>query len=238
MEWDPRRYEKWFATPEGSTALDCERRLLDLMVAGWPRRGTRLLEIGCGTALFLESLWQKGFDVRGLDRSPEMVEVARARMGKRAEIEVGNGECLPYRAGEFDFVVLWTVLEFCRDPAALLREAARVAEQGLLVGFLNRWSFYYLSHGRGVNGLLGKARWYNWPDMRRMISVNVGRTPDHAFSVLPGPVSTWKPGFPHSLINSRCIPPWFGAFTAARVDFKDQTPLTPIVSWTHGSQAG
>ncbi|MGE4290921.1 MAG: class I SAM-dependent methyltransferase [Desulfovibrio sp.] len=237
MSWDPVQYEKWFASDAGAFALDCERRLLDFMVAGWPRRGTKLLEVGCGTGLFLESLWQKGFDVRGVDRSPEMVEAARNRMGRRAEIEVGNGECLPFRAGEFDFVILWTVLEFCRDPAALLREASRVADQGVLVGFLNRWSFYYLSNGRDKSQTLGRAHWFSWAEMRRMIKVNVGRSADHAFSVLPGPVKTWKNKQPYRLLNSRCIPPWFGAFTAARVDFRDQTPLTPIASWTQGTQA-
>ncbi|MGE4468909.1 MAG: class I SAM-dependent methyltransferase [Desulfovibrio sp.] len=236
MSWDPVQYEKWFATDAGAVALDCERRLLDFMVAGWPRRGTRLLEVGCGTGLFLESLWQKGFDVRGVDRSLPMVEAARRRMGRRAEIETGNGECLPFRAGEFDFVILWTVLEFSQDPAAMLREAARVADQGVLIGFLNRWSFYYLSNGRDPERSLGRARWFSWQEMRRLIKVNVGRPATHAFSVLPGPVSTWRRHLPFRLLNSRCIPPWFGAFTAARVDFKSQTPLTPIASWTHGSR--
>ncbi len=198
------------------------------MVAGWPRRGTKLLEVGCGTGIFLESLWQKGFDVTGVDLSPGMVKAAQTRFGKRAEISVGNGECLPYSEGEFDFVVLWTMLEFCSDPGAVLREAARVAEQGVLVGFFNRWSFYYYSHGNESHKTLGRACWYSWPQMRRMIRVNVGLAPQHARSVLPGPVATWKDGFPYQLVNSRLAPPWFGAFTAARVDFKDERPLTSI----------
>ncbi len=228
MTWDAQKYEQWFATPTGRNALYCERRLLDLMVAGWPRRGTKLLEVGCGTGIFLESLWQMGFDVTGVDLSPGMVKAAQTRFGKRAEISVGNGECLPYSVGEFDFVVLWTMLEFCSDPGAVLREAARVAEQGVLVGFLNRWSFYYRSHGNESHKTLGHARWYSWPQMKRMIRVNVGRTPQHARSVLPGPVTTWKDDFPYQLVNSCLAPPWFGAFAAARVDFKDERPLTSI----------
>lgn len=229
MDWNARKYDQWFTSEEGRTALYSERRLLDFMVAGWPRRGTKLLEIGCGTGLFLESLWQKGFDVTGVDVSPAMVEASRSRFGTRAEISVANGECLPYSENEFDFVVLWTVLEFCADPGALLREAARVAEQGVVIGFLNRWSLYYLSHGKDPNHSLGRASWYSWPQMKRMISVNVGRAPQHARSVLPGPVSTWRDGLAFKLVNHCSIPPWFGAFTAARVDFKDERPLTPII---------
>ncbi|MBU1249448.1 MAG: methyltransferase domain-containing protein [Proteobacteria bacterium] len=228
MTWDAEKYENWFASDRGQAALFSERRLLDLMVAGWPRRGTKLLEVGCGTGLFLESLWQMGFDVTGVDLSPGMVKAARSRFGNRAEISVGNGECLPFSSGEFDYVVLWTVLEFCADPGAMLREAARIAEQGVLVGFLNRWSFYYHSHGNAPQKTLGQGRWYSWPQMKRMISVNVERAPETARSVLPGPVTTWRNDQPYRFINSRCIPPWFGAFTAARVDFKNERPLTPI----------
>lgn len=230
MTWDAEKYEQWFASPVGLAALACERRLLELMTAGWPRRGTKLLEVGCGTGLFLESLWQMGFDVTGVDLSPGMVKAARTRLGKRAEISVGNGECLPFCAEEFDFVVLWTVLEFCADPGAMLREAARVADQGVLVGFLNRWSLYYLSHGNERHKTLGQARWYSWPQMKRLVSVNVGRAPRHARSVLPGPVSTWRDRLPQRILNSRLLPPWFGAFAAARVDFTDRRPLTPIVA--------
>lgn len=229
MTWDAEKYEQWFASPMGSNALYAERRLLEHMVAGWPRRGAKLLEVGCGTGLFLESLWQMGFDVTGVDLSPGMVKAACSRLGNNAEISVGNGECLPYSAHEFDYVVLWTVLEFCSDPGAVLREAARIAEHGVLVGFLNRWSFYYLSHGNESHKTLGSGRWYTWPQMKRMIDVNVGRPPHSAHSVLAGPVSTWKESFPYRLVNSRLIPPWAGAFTAARVDFRDQRPLTPII---------
>ena len=229
MTWDAEKYEQWFASPMGQNALYCERRLLDHMVAGWPRRGAKLLEVGCGTGLFLESLWQKGFDVTGVDLSPGMVKAARSRLGQNAEISVGNGECLPFSQNEFDFVVLWTVLEFCSDPGAILREAARVGEHGVLVGFLNRWSFYYLSHGNEPHKTLGRGRWYSWPQMKRMITVNAGRAPQAARSVLLGPVSTWREKFPYRLANSCLIPPWTGAFTAARVDFRDQRPLTPIL---------
>ena len=235
MSWDAEKYERWFASPIGQNALYCERRLLEHMVAGWPRRGASLLEVGCGTGFFLESLWQMGFEITGLDLSPGMVKAARSRLGNKAEISVGNGECLPFLHNEFDYTVLWTVLEFCDDPGAMLREAARVSKHGILVGFLNRWSFYYLSHGNQTHKTLGRGHWYSWPKMKRMISVNTGKTPQNAHSVLVGPVSTWKKSFPYRLVSSRLIPPWTGAFTAARVDFRDQCPLTPIFAPSEAS---
>ena len=75
--WDKetaRRYDAWFQTEAGAFALKRELRLLERMTAAWPRRGQRLVEIGCGTGVFLEVLHQSGFDVTGLDASPHMLE--------------------------------------------------------------------------------------------------------------------------------------------------------------------
>ena len=77
MGWDPERYEAWFDTPEGRFALDREAHLLQAVLAGWPRRGHKLLEVGCGTGLFLEMLYQMGFDITGMDNSTEMIMAAR-----------------------------------------------------------------------------------------------------------------------------------------------------------------
>jgi len=135
MDWNAERYESWFATPEGRFALAAERRLLDSVVAEWPRRNQRLLEIGCGTGLFQQLLDDDGFTVAGLDKSPAMIEGARKRLGPAAELYVGNGEALPFADNEYDFCVLWTVLEFCDNPGQVLAEAARVASKGLVIGF-------------------------------------------------------------------------------------------------------
>ena len=147
MDWDAARYEEWFTTREGRFALGAERRLLDSVVAEWPRRNQRVLEIGCGTGLFQHILFDDGFSVAGLDKSPGMIDAARKRLGPEAELYVGDGEVLPFADKEYDFCVLWTVLEFCEDPGRALAEAARVAAKGLLIGFLNRHSAYWLARG-------------------------------------------------------------------------------------------
>jgi len=41
----------------------------------------RLLDVGCGTGVFLEAAVAAGIDGQGIDASPEMVEVARRRVG-------------------------------------------------------------------------------------------------------------------------------------------------------------
>lgn len=43
--------------------------------------GCRLLDVGCGTGVFLEEALSAGIDGHGLDAAPEMVEIARQRLG-------------------------------------------------------------------------------------------------------------------------------------------------------------
>ncbi|WP_419786155.1 class I SAM-dependent methyltransferase [Pseudodesulfovibrio sp.] len=238
MFWDPDRYERWFDTAPGRFALDREARLLQSVLAGWPRRGHKLLEIGCGTGLFLEVLYQMGLDVTGLDASPAMVEAARQRLGQRAEIHQGNGELTPYADNEFDYVFLWSVLEFAENPEAMLAEAARVAEKGLLIGFLNKNSFYYLMNVRKSSGNMSHGRWQTWCTMQDLIRRSTGYRPTLARSVLPGPVQTWSESGVGNWVNSRLYPPSVGAFTAVRVDFVNMKPLTPLFAWKREPELG
>ncbi|PKN08657.1 MAG: class I SAM-dependent methyltransferase [Deltaproteobacteria bacterium HGW-Deltaproteobacteria-8] len=235
MNTDALRYDKWFTTPEGSHALAAERRLLDSVVAQWPRRNQRVLEIGCGTGLFQQILYDDGFTVAGLDKSPQMISEARKRLGPNAELYVGNGEALPFADKEYDFCVLWTVLEFCDDPGLVLAEAARVAAKGLLIGFLNRHSCYYLARGWRwpwqESSTLSRACWYTWPEMRALALVNTGFKPARTRSVLPGPPWTWRDTPPWGFINRLILPSQLGAICAMRIDLVGYQPLTPIYSW-------
>jgi SAM-dependent methyltransferase len=168
--------------------------------------------------------------------SPAMIEGARRRLGPEAELYIGDGSALPFADNEYDFCVLWTVLEFCEDPGKVLAEAARVAAKGLLIGFLNRHSAYWLARGLSWpwshGGLLNRARWYTWPEMRALSLIHTGKTPARTRSVLPGPPCTWRESAPWRQINDQVLPPFFGAICAMRVDFAGYQPLTPIYSWT------
>ncbi|WP_300154595.1 class I SAM-dependent methyltransferase [Solidesulfovibrio sp.] len=232
--WDSetaRRYDAWFETPPGAFALTREIRLLERMTSGWPRRGQRLLEVGCGTGIFLDVLHGAGFDVAGLDASPAMLEAARRRMGERADLHLGDGGHLPFDDNEFDFCVLLTVLEFCPDPGLVLREAARVARKALLVGYLNRFSCYGLTmrlfpgHTRGP---LRQARWFTPWGMGRLLRTSLGRRPCRTRSVLLGPKASWREAGPWRQINSAILSSPVGAFCAADVCLTDAPIMTPL----------
>lgn len=50
--------------------------------------GKRVLDAGCGPGFYLSELARRGAEVLGCDASAQMIELARARMGGRAELRV------------------------------------------------------------------------------------------------------------------------------------------------------
>lgn len=234
--WDEKhvqRYEAWYAGKAGSFALRQEKRLLENLISGWPRRGRSLLEVGCGPGYFLELFWEAGLDVTGLDRSLAMLDAARARMGNRARLDVGNGEHLPYEDNRFDYVALLASLEFMENPQAALEEAIRVAARGVVVGFLNSWSLYYALSGRKrcpASGTLQAAQWYSPYRIRAMLREAAGNKPMTLRSVLPGPVVTWRDVLIFRLCNGWVSPLPFGGFAAVRLDLVNIAPVTPIMA--------
>lgn len=236
-----RRYEEWFATRAGAFAFARERALLERLIAGWPRRGQRLLEIGCGPGVFMEVFWEAGFEVSGLDKDPYMLRRARERLGERADLHLGDAGHLPFDDNEFDFAVLLTVLEFTTEPAEVVVEAARVASKGLLIGFLNRRSLYYLEKGKtwpwARQGRLRRAHWYTPGEMRRLVASALGPKPAAFGSTLAGPTPTWRKPLPCRFLN--CATPFgLGGFAALRVDLHGGRPLTPIMAFATKPQMG
>ena len=134
----------WYATPEGTYAITQENRLFQHLISQWPRRGHTLLDIGCGAGIFLEMLWHYGFDVTGLDTGTDLLDMARERLGNRAEFQLGRPEHLPFDDEEFDYAALLTVLEYVDNPEDVLREAIRVSHRGVIIGFMNSFSLYQI----------------------------------------------------------------------------------------------
>lgn len=152
-------YETWYATPWGAVADRIERALLIELLApaaamhrvqaGPGSPPPTLLEIGCGTAHFASTFTAAGYRPIGIDPAPAMLDVARQRL----PVACADGLRLPFRDGAFDAAALITVLEFTPDPAALLREARRVARRRVVVLTLSSRS--WLGLRRRLAGKLG-----------------------------------------------------------------------------------
>ena len=91
--------------------------------------GRRVLDVGCGTGALASALAERGARVWGVDSSEEMLEVARAAVGKRVGLKLGRAEELPFKDAWFERVVLRLVVHLVDRPRAL-PELARVLVPG------------------------------------------------------------------------------------------------------------
>jgi SAM-dependent methyltransferase len=94
--------------------------------------GQVVLEVGCGSGVFLAKAAERGARVFGLDAAEALIEIARKRVPE-ADLRVGDLQALPYRDDSFDVVAGFNSFFFAADMTAALREARRVAKPGAAV---------------------------------------------------------------------------------------------------------
>lgn len=92
-------------------------------------RGTRLLDIGCGTGMAAQLASSLGAHVTGLDASEAELVIARERV-PNGDFRSGEMEELPYADASFDVVTGFNALQFADDPLHALQEARRVVKPG------------------------------------------------------------------------------------------------------------
>jgi demethylmenaquinone methyltransferase/2-methoxy-6-polyprenyl-1,4-benzoquinol methylase len=105
------------------------RRFLVSRVEAGP--GDTVLDVATGTgAVALELVRQHGCDVVGVDQSAGMLAEARRRANGRVRLVEGSADALPFADGEFDALTFTYLMRYVDDPAATLRELARVVRPG------------------------------------------------------------------------------------------------------------
>jgi demethylmenaquinone methyltransferase/2-methoxy-6-polyprenyl-1,4-benzoquinol methylase len=111
------------------------RAMVDAIVA---TPGDRVLDVATGTGLVARALKRRyGCRVVGLDQSEQMLSRARPLVGPVYEQVVrGEAERLPFADGEFDALTFTYLLRYVDDPAATMRELARVVRRGGRIAML------------------------------------------------------------------------------------------------------
>ena len=142
------------------------RRLVDAIGAS---PDDRVLDVATGTGMVASELVRR-YDctVVGLDQSADMLHVARTRRGVFAELVEGRAERLPFPDASFDHLTFTYLLRYVDDPAAVMRELARVVKPGGRVASLEfalprgvwrpLW-WIYTRVGLPVAGRLVSAKW-------------------------------------------------------------------------------
>jgi ArsR family transcriptional regulator len=113
-----------------------------ILRAAGPGPFRRLVDLGSGTGRMLTLLGPRAQQALGLDLSQQMLNIARNQVSEAGleGCELRHGDIFSTRLpdGSADLVVVHQVLHYLADPAAAVKEAARIVAEGgklLIVDF-------------------------------------------------------------------------------------------------------
>ncbi len=146
-------------------------------VAAMEPAPTRVLDVATGTAGVALMLAERTpATVTGIDLTEAMLRRGRDRVARRGRSDrvrllVGRGEQLPFADGTFDALTFTYLMRYVADPAATIRELARVVRPGGHIANLEFavppnpvWRAAWVAYTRGVlplAGLItGGREWY------------------------------------------------------------------------------
>jgi demethylmenaquinone methyltransferase/2-methoxy-6-polyprenyl-1,4-benzoquinol methylase len=154
------------------------RRFLVSCVEAGP--GDRILDVATGTgAVARELVREKGCTVVGVDQSAEMLAEARRRSNGQIELAEARAERLPFRDGEFDGLTFTYLLRYVDDPAATLRELARVVRPGGSIAGLEfgvpsgPWRPLWELHVRAALPAAGAAIGQGWREVGAFLGPSI-----------------------------------------------------------------
>jgi SAM-dependent methyltransferase len=134
------------------------QRTTDIILETGRFAGRSVLDMACGDGFYTMRFWDNGKPraMVGVDAAPSAIEVAKANRGERPiEFLVGDVHKLPWRDNQFDLVLIQSILHHDDNPAAIIREAFRLAPEILIhepngnnfgVKLFERLSKYHREH--------------------------------------------------------------------------------------------
>ncbi|MEM7068437.1 MAG: methyltransferase domain-containing protein [Pseudomonadota bacterium] len=110
-------------------AFAAEQCVPDMVRCSGASSASTALDICCGQGIVAEGLAKAGTAVTGLDFSPAMLEMARARVADVSFVE-GDAMALPFADNSYDVATMGFGILHVPDTDAALREAHRILKPG------------------------------------------------------------------------------------------------------------
>ena len=119
-----------------------------------PKKGMKVLDVGCGTGIHLDMYRRFNCNLYGIDTSPSMLNVAKSRLGDTAELHLGDATQMPYKKDTFDLILCMLALHEMDQSTRILvlSEIRRVLKTDGHILFVD----YHTRHIRPVKGWLTK----------------------------------------------------------------------------------
>ena len=177
-----------------------------------PLPGQRVLDVASGTGLVAFALARRGAEVVGLDQSDRMLASAKDHLGEQPELRdrvrfiQGEAEHLPFDDNEFDALTFTYLLRYVDDPAATMRELARVLKPGARIGMVEfgvpqspplraAWRVYT----RAGLPIIGRAVSPAWFEVGRFLGPNI----EEFHAQEPDLPSLWRAAGIHEVSETR-----------------------------------
>ncbi|MBR2798139.1 MAG: class I SAM-dependent methyltransferase [Clostridia bacterium] len=148
------RAAKVYETDEAGVYRMCRKDYPDVLSELEKEPFTELLDCGCGTAPMLELLKKKYPDrhYTGIDLTPQMIEVAKAKRMPGVKLVVGDCEKLPFPDNSFDTVICCqsfhhypNVQDFFNSVSRVLRPNGRLILRDMTANTAPvRWFFNHV----------------------------------------------------------------------------------------------
>jgi ubiquinone/menaquinone biosynthesis C-methylase UbiE len=171
-------YDTWLAEPKNQYWVEMEIRLMMSLLE--PKKGQRILDIGCGTGASLKPIMGMGLSLTGIDPSPYMLDIAEKNLGYQVDFHRGFGEDLPFDDNAFESALFVTSLEFMDRPAKAIEEACRVARERVVICVLNRYAILNIARrckGFFVNTLYTRAKFFSASELKQILFAILGNVP-------------------------------------------------------------
>lgn len=127
-KWFEQHAEEWESIRRLHVGDDAVEAVLSTIVG---KRPGRVIDIGTGTGRMLELFAPRADSAIGIDRSQEMLKIARAKLdGHDVELRQGDVTALPLSEASADTILLHHVLHFVSAPEQALAECARTLDSG------------------------------------------------------------------------------------------------------------